>query len=422
MSDPSTLDTRNRRLVIEVNQPISMRLPPAERPRLRIRSSREFMGVPRAYLDVARKLASPLINGPPLCDELVAFVQHLLTEEEAAVMRHLRPMLGRRASAVARVEHRTVDEVEPILRRLALEKRCIASTGKDNARRYQLMPVIPGIFEMVLFGVEPAAFNDWHRRFIELFEALFSSGYVRDYREDRHPAVRFLPLTAVQVARPGAVPAGHFGEVADRFKTFAVGQCQCRMSMNTLGHGCGRPLGNCTIMGTWAEGAIRGGWARQVSRDEILAIKGEAEAAGLVSWVLNVKSGSGQCSCSCCGCCCHAMRMVSEFSVPGWFAPPRLRPCFDEAACTFCGRCTRQCPMVALAVEPRAKKLTYSRHRCIGCGLCSLACPRKAIEMRPADHHVAPFADVSSMFLNSLPDKLRIAWKVWRNRAKQTPA
>ncbi len=174
-------------------------------------------------------------------------------------------------------------------------------------------------------------------------------------------------------------------------------------------------------MGTWAENAIRDGWARQVSRNEILAIKAEAEAAGLVSWVLNVKSGAGQASCSCCGCCCHAMRMVSEFNAPGWFAPPRLRPHFDEAACTSCGRCARQCPMNALAVQPRVKKLTYLRHRCIGCGLCSLACPKKAIEMRPANHSIEPYTDMSNMFLNSLPDKLRIAWRVWRKRAKETP-
>jgi Pyruvate/2-oxoacid:ferredoxin oxidoreductase delta subunit len=421
MSDSSAPDTRNRRLVIEVNQPISLRVAPAERPRLRIRTAREFPGIPQAYLDVARRLASPLLSGPPLCDELVAFVQHLLTEEEAAVMRHLSPMRGRGATSIARAEHRSVDEVEPILRRLALDKRCIAATGSDNARRYQLMPVIPGIFEMVLIGVEPAAFNDWHRRFIELFEALYNGGYIADYRGSRSPAVRFLPLAAAHGLRPSAVPASHFGEVADRFKTFAVGQCQCRMTMNTLGHGCGRPLGNCTIMGTWAESAIRDGWARQVSREEILAIKAEAEAAGLVSWVLNVKSGSGQASCSCCGCCCHAMRMVSEFNAPGWFAPPRLRPSFDEAACTSCGRCTRQCPMNALTVQPRAKRLTYLRQRCIGCGLCSLACPKKAIEMRLADHSIAPYTDMSNMFLNSLPDKLRIAWRVWRKRAKETP-
>ena len=421
MSDPSAPDTRDRRLVIEVNQPISMRVAPAERPRLRIRTAREFPGIPRAYLDVARRLASPLLNGPPLCDELIAFVQHLLTEEEAAVMRHLWPMRGRPANAIARAEHRTVDEVGPILQRLAVDKRCIAATGSDNARRYQLMPVVPGIFEMVLIGVEPATLNDWHHRFIELFEALYNSGYLADYREPRHPAIRVLPLAAVHRARPGALPAGHFGEVADRFKTFAVGQCQCRMTMNTLGHGCGRPLGNCTIMGTWAENAIRAGWARQVSRDEVLAIKAEAEATGLVSWVLNVKSGSGQASCSCCGCCCHAMRMVSEFNAPGWFAPPQLRPSFDDTICTSCGRCARQCPMNARIVQSRAKKLAYLRERCIGCGLCSLTCPKKAIEMRPADYHIASYADLSSMFLNALPDKLRIALKVWRKRAKETP-
>lgn len=421
MSDPSAPHARDRRLVIEVNQPLGLHPATAERPRLRIRGAREFPGVPRAYLDIARKLASPILNGPPFCDELVAFVRHLLTEEEAAVMRHLWPMRGRPADAVARAEHRAVEEVEPILRRLAVGKRCIAANGPDNAQRYQLVPVVPGIFEMVLIGVEPQAFNDWHRRFIELFEALYASGYLADYDARRQPAVRFLPLAAVLGPRPGALPASHFGEVADRYKVFAVGQCQCRMTMNTLGHGCGRPLGNCTLMGTWAEGAIGAGWARKVSRSEVLAIKGEAEASGLVSWVINVESTTGQCSCSCCGCCCHAMRLVSEFNAPGWFAPPRLRPRFDDANCTFCGRCALQCPMKALTVQTRAKTRTCLRERCIGCGLCVLACPKKAIEMHPADYIRPPFATFPSMLLNTLPDRLRSVWKIWRQRAKGPP-
>ena len=42
--------------------------------------------------------------------------------------------------------------------------------------------------------------------------------------------------------------------------------------------GCGKPLGNCTVMGQWAERGIAQGWLRPVSRQTVLEIKREAEA------------------------------------------------------------------------------------------------------------------------------------------------
>lgn len=405
------------RRIIEVNQPITLTSGMSPQP-LRQRALREFAGVPRPYLDVARKLSSPLLSGPPLCDELIAFVQHLLTEEEAAVMRHLGGFRGRSAAAVAKAEHRPVEQIEPILNRLALEKRCIACTGPDHARRYQLMPLIPGVFEMVLIGVQPEAFTPWHQRFVELFEAVYRSGYLGDYSGPQQPSIRFVPLA--EAVQPSALPATHLEPVLERYKTFAIGQCQCRMAMNALGHGCGRTLGNCTLMGTWAEAAIHAGWARKVSGQEVRAIKAEAESQGLVSWVINVDASAGQASCSCCGCCCHAMRVISEFNTPGWIAPPRYRPAFDDTRCTFCGQCQRQCPMAALRFQPRVRTRKYLRERCIGCGLCALACPKSAVKMEPARDFRGPFSSSRSMLLRSLPDRLRIAWNVWRRRARGT--
>ncbi|HEX2973554.1 MAG TPA: 4Fe-4S dicluster domain-containing protein [Tepidisphaeraceae bacterium] len=420
MDNSPVIPKQDGRTIIEVNRTIDTAGALIPTPaRLRIRRPEDFPADLRVYVDVARRLASPLLSGPPLCDELVAFVQHLLTEEEASVMRHLRPMWGRRAEAVARAAHRPVDEVEPVLKRLADVKRCIGAAGDGHARKYQLMPLMPGIFEMVLIGVAPEAFNAWHQRFIELFEALYSSGFLRDY-QGTQPAVRFLPQAAVAGVQPTAMPASHFEAVAERFKTFAVGQCQCRMAMNAMGKGCGRALGNCTLLGTWAEKAIKGGWVRQVSRSEILEIKREAEASGLVSWVLNVDSRDGQASCSCCGCCCHAMKMINDFNIPGWFAPPRLRPRFDEVRCTGCGACARRCPMRALVMQGTGKRPAYLRERCVGCGLCALACPKKGVEMREVAYQRLPFANWPSMMARSLPAQLRVAWRVWRKRARET--
>ena len=81
------------RRVIEVHEGI---LGPAK-PRLRTvqpKTLGNFPSLPPAYLEVVKKLSSPLLMGPPICDELVAFVQHLFTEEEASVVRHLGTLRG----------------------------------------------------------------------------------------------------------------------------------------------------------------------------------------------------------------------------------------------------------------------------------------------------------------------------------------
>ena len=112
------MDTPHRRRVIEVRERV---VGPTE-PRLktvRPRKLSDYPHVPSVYHDVARRLSSPARMGPPICDELMALVQHLFTEEEAGVVRHLGLLSGRRAAELARAEHRPVDQIQPILDRLA---------------------------------------------------------------------------------------------------------------------------------------------------------------------------------------------------------------------------------------------------------------------------------------------------------------
>ena len=259
-------------------------------------------------------------------------MQHLLTEEEASLVRHLGLLAGRSAAGLARAEHRPLDQVEPILRRLSEEKRVIVRSGADGKARYRLMPIMPGMFEMVLVSPSPDGLTDWHRRFAELFEALYETGYMGDYAGPTTPWVRFLPVGKAIEAHPLALPSDHLEVVLDQFDAFGVGQCQCRIATEAVGRGCGKPKGNCAVMGKWAKGAIKMGAFRQVSKQEMLDIKREAEAHGMVNWIMNVAATKGQCSCSCCGCCCHAMRTIKEFNAAGdgcpaaFFAPAGAGP------------------------------------------------------------------------------------------------
>lgn len=410
------MDAHTPRRVIEVNQRVVGPVPPRGNT-VRARRLSDYPHVPAAFRDVAQRLSSPLRMGPPICDELMALVQHLFTEEEAGVVRHLRLYGGRRASDLARAEHRPLDQVAPILHRLAEEKRIIAAGGPQDDRKYRLLPIVPGIFEMCLISHTPESLTDWHRRFIELFEALYATGYSLDYSAGATPFVRYLPVEKAIEAHPMALPSDKLELVLDRYDTFGVGQCQCRMAMQAIGQGCGKPLGNCTIMGEWAERGIEEGMLRRVTKKQALEIKREAESHGLVNWMMNVESPRGQSSCSCCGCCCHALRGVNEFNAPGFIAPPHFLPRLEKEKCVSCGRCATNCPMGAIVVDTEKKTFRHLVERCIGCGLCVLACDRqRALRMEPVPEHRLPYRSWFSLIAHTTPTTLLTSWKVWRKR------
>lgn len=401
------------RRILEVGQPLFAARPLPNRVQPRRRG--DFPRVSAAHLDAAEKFTSPLLLGPPLCEELVDLVAHAFTEEEAGCVRRLHAMRGTSAAAVARAEGCAVEKAAAALARLANEKRAIVGSGPEGRKRYALLPLCPGMFEMVLIQPRAGLLTDWHRRFAQLFERLWETGYMNDYVGALKPAVRYLPAAAALDAHPIALPGEQFEAWIDPYKVFAVGECQCRTTMESVGKGCGREKGNCLIMGEWAAAMIERGSAREVSRPEALQIKREAEAQGLVNWMMNVASSKGQSSCSCCGCCCHAMRAVKEMNAPGMIAPPTVVPRFDLARCVYCGRCAKACPMEAIAVDSQAKTLAWASHRCIGCGQCLLQCSaQRAVALEPAAAPSSPYRGWLSLLLRAAPGAARTAWNRWR--------
>ncbi len=383
---------------------------------VRPRKLGDYPGVSKAHLDLANKLATPLLSNPPICDELIALVQHTWTEEEASAIRHLHPLRSMSAEDIAKAEGRPVEEIRPILRRLTVDKWSIEVKGEEGKERYKLMRILGGVYEFVLINQHLDNLSDWHRRFAELFENLYETGYFLDYATKKGAGfVTYLPIGESIEANPMAIPADKLEGWLESYDLFAVGQCQCRMTMEVMEQGCGKPLSNCAVIGEGAERLVRDGIVRKVERKEFFEIKAEAEAHGLVNWMMNVENAKTQSSCSCCGCCCHNFRMVSEFAAPSMIAPPHYRPRFNDTLCTHCGKCALNCPMAALTVDVKGKSREYLAVRCIGCGLCALACEKKqAISMQAVYDYRPPFKSMSSLMTRALPSLLKTSWQVWR--------
>lgn len=377
----------------------------------------DFPHVRPAHLEIAKKLSSPLLLGPPLCEELIDLVCHVFSEEEADLAQHLSGMKWKAYKEVARVAHRNEEETNEILRSLANEKAVILAKGPRKRKQYRLLPIIPGMFEMCLVSESLETMSEWHKKFIEAIERLYETGYMRGYGDTMPRLVRFLPSTETVSGNPLALPSDRLEVVFDRYDRFAVGNCQCRMTMDVLGKGCGKPLENCIVMGDWAASAIRKGRMREISKKSALERKAEAEYHGLTSWIMNVESTRGQVSCSCCGCCCHAMRLVNEFNVPGWIAPPHFVPVFDLSACNYCGKCAVACPMGAIVVDARQKSTWRIDARCVGCGMCRRVCSdRKAVKMEPVEDYKLPPRSWYAMIAREGYRGVRTALEAWLRR------
>jgi len=384
----------------------------------------DFPGVPNAYLEVARNYSSTLLMGPPICDELVALIQHMFSEEEASLVRHIRPLKKRTPGELARAEHRSIEEVCEILEHLANEKHILMSSGPEDNRRYMIMPMAGGTFEFVQMGTSVGTSKDtlfdWRRRFAELYEELFKTGYGVDYARHSPSLLRSLPIGQSIESNPMALPSDKLEEVLDRYQTFAVGRCGCRMTKRHLGEDCGRPLETCTGMGDSVESAISKGWMRRADKEEILEIKAQAEASGLVNWVINVDEKSGRLfnvMCSCCGCCCDVFRSITEFNTPGLIAPPHFMPAFDQGRCIYCGLCAKKCQLGAITVDTKRKTRAHQPQRCIGCGQCVVVCEEnRAIRMEPTLRYKRPAKSYPMMGLTLFPNLLRLAWNLRKDR------
>jgi electron transport complex protein RnfB len=351
------------------------------RKNVKLKKVSDYPELSKAHLEVAEIYADPNIGffPPPICDESIALIQHMFTEEEASVVRHIKPGTKQTAGSLAAAEHRPIEKVQEILERLANEKHILLSRGRGDDKTYQIVG-IPFTSDRVLSQLSMDKISDWHRRYCELESELYETGYFIDRIGKENPAVKYLPMGQVVASKPMAFPSDKLEEVYSRYNAFCLGLCRCRLTQEVMGRGCGKPREVCLGVGPLAEMFIHRNEARRIDMKEALEIKAEAEASGLVTWIVDNDPRFGGTSCSCCGCCCPYMRSISEFNMPGLIAPPHFIPKVDYERCNFCGKCALACPMGAVTVDIN-NKYVHDLSRCIGCAQCAVACAEKAIDM-----------------------------------------
>lgn len=367
-----------------------------------------------AHHRIMKRYASPLLFGPPRSDLLLEMVTHMFTDDEADLVQHLPILRPRTVQKVASRSGRSHDDVGRVLNELAFTKRVILASG--NPVKFTLLPIVPGTFEMALITTDLSAVTNWHKKFAEIFERLWDTGFLAQYpgAVKREP-VRYLPVDPIAKTLYMAWPSDQLEQILEPYDLFSVGHCQCRMAMHLVGKGCGRSTENCLAIGPLAMPMIDRGMMRKIDRAEAIEVKRNAEREGSVTWMMNaVGDPWGNVSCSCCGCCCHGLRAIKELSVPGFISAPHFKPVEDSDNCTLCEQCVTSCPMEAWTIV--GDRLSFNQARCIGCGLCVVACEFDALRLEPVETAKPPTQNWKQLLLSGTPNYLSNSLKVWIRR------
>ncbi len=327
----------------------------------------------------------------PWNDALHAILKELYSEEDAELVLKMPYGLSR----LSRLERTTGIPRQDLERRLAsaCPRGLVIDLRLGEEIWYAPSPMAIGIFEFTMMRTdaraEPAK---WARLF-------------RDYLEDGSfwaanlGAGQKVSLMRA-VPHDGAVRPEEYVEVLDYEKAtaivessnrFAMGICSCRHERRHVDgdDACkrGAPLGNCSTFGPAVDFMVRNGFAREVSKAEMLENLARSRELGLVLDADNVKRNVTF-MCHCCGCCCNVLRGVTRHGYPNAVVTSSFIAASDREKCLGCGKCSKRCPVEAIPrvpdPDPRFRK--HGRPKvdealCIGCGVCTLTCNPGAMKL-----------------------------------------
>ena len=275
-----------------------------------------------------------------------------------------------------------------------------AIPDQKKGRKYSKAPLAIGMFEFQVDRITRELAGD--------FYAYEDEGFAEAFLEVRTKQMRTIP---VNVSIQPEFPIGHYDNarviIENSPGPFAVMNCVCRQAKEKLGENC-KQTGireTCFTLESSARYMMERGVARELRREEILALLARAEQAGMVLQPGN--SRKPDFICCCCGCCCGVLTAAKKFPQPAEFVQSNFFARIDAGQCTACGDCMDLCQMDALVPGDGHTEVLQSH--CIGCGVCLNACATEAITLVRKEKETVPPKSKKDMYARMIRERYGVA-------------
>lgn len=356
-------------------------------------------------------------QGAPPSKLLFDILKILMTENEAGLMAQLpiKPFTTKQAAAIWKV---APAEAQKTLDELA-SRAILVDIEQDGRQIYVVPPPMAGFFEFSLMRVredlDQKALSELYHQYIteeeDFMRDLVCGGDTqmgRVFAQEAHlPDEYTLHVLDYERASNVVETAGHIG----------VSMCYCRHKAEHMGTACTAPMDICMTFNTTAATLVKHGHARAIGKEECLDLLQLAQESNLVQFGENVRRRVNF-ICNCCGCCCEALSAIKRFGVAQTICSNFIAV-ITEDKCIGCGKCTKICPLDAIAMkETGGKKLAgVLTASCVGCGVCVRNCPTGALTLESRPNRMLTPLDTTHRVVVMATERGKLQELIFDNKA-----
>lgn len=345
------------------------------------------------YMLLAERLKMhPL--GTSINEDLMEILHHLYTESEAMVGGKF-PMAPMKLEQMVSSTGIAKDELERTIQSM-IHEGLVLNIPTPDGTIYMLSPMMIGFFEFTFKRLNKPDYVEL-KKLAEQFDKYLSNPKIRselygsDTKQFRTLVYENVMPFAVQTE---VMTYEKASEIIRQAGYGAISLCTCRHKASHLGKECeiNAPMDVCTTLGIHAQMAVKKGWAREATVDEMLEVLDRTQKLGLVHLCDNVLNQPAF-ICHCCSCCCEVLGTIKKFGISSAHHSNFI-PALDLDSCVKCGICAKKCPIDAIKItdDGKGSKIPdVNKEICIGCGVCASNCPKGSLTMmQRTDLYVPP--------------------------------
>lgn len=326
--------------------------------------------------------------GLPDSDKLRQILGHLFDEQEAFIASRF-PLAEATLTEIAQATKIESEVLRPQLEKMA-DKGLIMDLPYEGETYYLLMPGLIGFFEFSFMKLrDDIPQTEIAQLMQDYLHENPQGGMAKEFFDSKTPLTRSLVYDDQIPVDSTVTSYENARKIIEQASFGAVGICYCRHKKQHLQQPCakGAPMEDiCISLGSAARFLVRRGFAKEQSKEQLLATLEQARKLGLTHITDNIRDKPAF-ICNCCSCCCELMAGVQMGYHEGIAKTPFIAQ-LDSERCNGCGLCIKTCNVGALKSGGEKRPVVLKEQVCLGCGACVPACRREALKLveRPQKH------------------------------------